>query len=85
MNREDLPNNAPIYGAYAIEESAPSGAGQESKSRWHKIGVGWEHRDGKGINIQFHALPIDKKMTLRLLEDIREGASSSNDLPQEAI
>jgi hypothetical protein len=36
------------------------------KAIWTRIGSAWAHADGKGFNIQLGAVPIDRKITLRV-------------------
>ena len=37
----------------------------EEKSFWERIGVGWENRDGDGINVELYAFPVGGKLTIR--------------------
>lgn len=36
------------------------------KPVWQEIGAAWKHKDGKGLNLQFNALPLpDGEIVLR--------------------
>lgn len=50
---------APAFIAYAVRDGA------EDKSFWTRIGVAFKHDDGKGMNIQLSALPLDGRIVLR--------------------
>ena len=64
--------NSPKFGAYAIEEGKSEVPGQETKDHWHKIGVGWEHKDEKGLTLKLNALPLNNKMVVRLFDEDRQ-------------
>jgi hypothetical protein len=39
---------------------------QDDKSVWQEIGAAWKHKDGKGLQLQFKALPLpDGEIVLR--------------------
>jgi len=57
---------SPAYIAYQVTE-------REGKdSFWTRIGVAFSHNDGKGYNIQFSAVPLDGRITLRLPTEKKE-------------
>lgn len=64
----DTSKNRPVYRAYTV--TAYSGDSQQS--RWTDIGVVWRTRDGKGLNLQLNALPIDGRIVLREFKDKSE-------------
>jgi hypothetical protein len=35
--------------------------GKEGKSNWRRIGTAWDGKDGRGMNIEFDALPLQDK------------------------
>lgn len=37
----------------------------EGKTRWMRIGAGWLHGDGKGMNLVLDALPLGGRLVLR--------------------
>jgi hypothetical protein len=40
------------------------------KPIWSRIGIAFRHKDGKGLNIQLNALPVDGRLTLREPEEV---------------
>ena len=43
---------APVYRIFSVTKVE----GRESV--WQEIGAAWKHKDGKGLNLQFKALPL---------------------------
>jgi hypothetical protein len=37
----------------------------EKRSEWTKVGVAFPNRDGKGFNVQLHALPLSGELVIR--------------------
>lgn len=35
---------------------------------WDRIGVAWINQDGKGFNLQLNAVPLDGRITVRIIE-----------------
>ena len=44
------------------------------QSYWERIGAAWQHRDGKGFNIELSCLPVDGKLALRIPNEQRGAA-----------
>jgi len=42
---------APAYRIFCVTKDG-------EKSIWQEIGAAWKHKDGKGLNLQFKALPL---------------------------
>jgi hypothetical protein len=42
--------------------------GAKDQSFWDRVGSAWVHDDGKGFNVQLHALPVDGRIVLRTNE-----------------
>ncbi len=53
-------SRAPNYVAYQLTDRKKS-----EKPFWNRIGVGFMHRDGGGLNLVLNSLPADGKVTLR--------------------
>jgi hypothetical protein len=53
------------FDAYVVENYEAQG---EDRSNWIRVGVGFWHDDGKGINVNLRALPTDGKIVLRVHE-----------------
>lgn len=43
--------------------------GEGEKPYWSRIGAGWQHQDGKGINLDMDALPMRGRVVIRVIED----------------
>lgn len=57
--------NTPDFRVYAVEKNS----NPEAKDFFHPIGVGWKHKDGKGVNLSLSALPLSKDVCLREFTD----------------
>ena len=51
--------NAPTHIAYQVR-------GGKDKGFWTRIGAAWQHKDGKGFNIQLDVVPLDGRVQLRV-------------------
>ncbi len=56
-------SKAPSHIAYHVRENAGT------KSFWTRIGSAWAHADGQGFNIQIEMVPLDGRISLRLLSE----------------
>ena len=45
------------------------------ESKWDAAGAAWEHKDGRGFNIELKLFPVSGKLTLRPRPDQEENAS----------
>lgn len=61
MSKETNPNR-PTHAIYQVH-------GEGDKARWTKIGAAWLHKDTKGANIQFDALPLTGRTVMRELTE----------------
>ena len=52
-------NTKPTLIAYAVKDR-----GRNARAIWTKIGAAWPHTDGKGLNLELEALPIDGRIVL---------------------
>lgn len=71
----------PSHIAYQVRENG-------DKSYFNNIGTAFEHKDGKGFNINLESVPVDGKVTLRTFEErlkkVQNGkGSASHDQEQE--
>ena len=53
----------PSHAAYQVRDR------EGGKGIWTRIGGAWANADGKGFNIQLDAVPLDGRVSLRLIED----------------
>jgi len=42
------------------------------KGFWVQYGSAWQHRDGKGFNIQLDSFPLDGRLTLRVTSEKKD-------------
>jgi len=42
------------------------------KGFFTRIGAAWPHRDGKGFNVQIESVPLDGRLTLRVITEHKE-------------
>ena len=66
-------SNGPDYIAYSVRNR-----GQDKDAAWNRVGAAWQHRDGKGYDVQLDATPVDGRVTLReqRREEYREARKS---------
>ena len=53
----------PTHAAYQVRDR------EGKKGIWTRIGSAWANADGKGFNIQLESVPLDGRVSLRLIED----------------
>lgn len=58
---QSTPSKAPSHVAYQVRDR------EGKKGFWTRIGSVWPHADGKGFNIQIEAVPLDGRITLRVV------------------
>lgn len=56
-------SKAPSHVAYHVRERTGK------KSIWTRAGGAWPHADGQGFNIQLDVVPLDGRVTLRVLSE----------------
>ena len=59
----------PDFRAYAVVKR------EGQKDFWLDVGAGFQHRDGTGLNVLLHAMPLDGKIVLRPMTDDSSKAS----------
>jgi hypothetical protein len=57
-------SKAPTHIAYQVRDGK-----EGEKSYWTRIGAAWQHKDGKGFNIQLQAVPLDGSIKLRVVSE----------------
>ena len=63
---ENTTSKAPTHTAYQVRER------EGAKGFGPRIGPAWPHGDGKGFNIQLDAVPLDGRITLRVVSDKKD-------------
>lgn len=59
-------SKAPTHTAYQVRD------GKSGKSFWTRVGSAWPHADGQGFNVQLDCVPLDGRVTLRVVSDKKE-------------
>ena len=60
MSNTKTAKTLPAYRIYSVMKKG------EKKPLWQEIGAAWKHKDGKGLGLQFKALPLTgAEMVLR--------------------
>jgi hypothetical protein len=60
-------SKSPTHIAYHVRDGKRDGGGF-----WTRIGVAWQHQDGKGFNIQLEVAPLDGRIALRVASEKKE-------------
>jgi hypothetical protein len=63
MTDKETAGKKPDYLAYNVTEN------REGKGFFNKVGAAWEHRDGKGYDIQLDSVPVNGRVTLREMRE----------------
>ncbi|MEW8372664.1 MAG: hypothetical protein AB2722_02045 [Candidatus Thiodiazotropha sp.] len=64
-DQDNTYSKKPDFVAYTVQQS------RDGKGYWNRIGAAWEHRDGKGMEIDLSSLPVDGRLTLREMREER--------------
>lgn len=64
-DNNETSTKAPTHIAYQVRDG-------NQKGYWTRIGAAWQHKDGKGLNIQLDAVPLDGKIALRLASEQKQ-------------
>lgn len=56
----------PTHVAYHVRDR------EGGKGFWTRIGSVWAHADGRGFNIQIETVPLDGRITLRVVSDEKQ-------------
>ena len=59
-------SKAPSHVAYQVRDR------EGQKGFWTRIGSAWPHADGKGFNVQLDAVPLDGRVSLRVVADKKD-------------
>jgi hypothetical protein len=64
-NTQESASKAPTHIAYQVRNG-------KDKGYFTRIGVAWANKDGKGFNIQLDCVPLDGRITLRVISEVKE-------------
>ena len=59
-------SNSPSHVAYQVRDR------EGGKGFWTRIGSAWAHSDGQGFNIQLECVPLDGRITLRVVSEKKD-------------
>lgn len=62
----NTPSKSPTHVAYQVRDR------EGGKGFWTRIGSVWTHADGRGFNIQIDAVPLDGRITLRVVDEPKQ-------------
>lgn len=65
-NTSAATSKSPTHVAYQVRDR------EGGKGFWTRIGAAWAHGDGQGFNIQIEAVPLDGRITLRVVSEPKE-------------
>ncbi len=54
------------YGVFVVENFKDNK--DQDQARWIRVGIAFPHKDGKGLNVECKAIPVDGKLVIRLHE-----------------
>jgi hypothetical protein len=66
MTESTNTGKSPSHFAYQVRDR------EGQKGFFTRIGAAWPHGDGKGLNIQLDAVPLDGRITLRVATENKE-------------
>jgi hypothetical protein len=59
-------SKTPSHIAYQVRDR------EGGKGFFTRIGAAWQHKDGKGFNVQLDCVPLDGRITLRVAAETKE-------------
>ena len=74
MSKTSETKTVPSYRIYSV-----AGNG-DKKAVWQEIGAAWKHKDGKGFNLQFNALPLEGASVVLRAVEARKSEKSSRQM-----
>jgi hypothetical protein len=60
---ETVGSKLPTHNVYTVRNR------EGRKPFWTKIGSAWAHADGNGFNVQLECVPLDGRITLRVVSE----------------
>ncbi len=62
---QNVGTRAPTHIAYHVRDA------KEGNGFWTRVGSAWPHKDGNGFNLQIDVVPLDGRITLRVIKEKR--------------
>lgn len=63
---ETAGSKSPTHIAYHVRDR------ENGKGFFTRIGAAWQHKDGKGFNVQLEVAPLDGRISLRVASEKKE-------------
>ena len=63
---ETTTSKSPSHAVYQVRDR------EGQKGIFTRIGAAWPHRDGNGFNLQIDAVPLDGRITLRVITEKKD-------------
>lgn len=63
---ENAGSKTPSHIAYHVRDR------EGGKGFFTRIGAAWQHKDGKGFNVQLDCVPLDGRISLRVASEKKE-------------
>jgi len=60
------------YGVFVVETFTAKK--DQEQARWIRVGIAFPHKDGKGLDVECRAIPVDSELVIRLHEPQEETA-----------
>ncbi len=58
MSKKPNETNRPTHAIWQVQ-------GEGDKARWNRVGAAWMHKDLKGANLKFDAIPLSGRVVIR--------------------
>lgn len=65
-NSEATAPKTPTHSAYQVRDR------EGGKAIWTRIGAAWPHADGNGFSLQIDSVPLDGRITLRVVTEKKD-------------
>jgi len=69
MSNTKTAKTVPAYRIYSVAKNG------DDKSTWQEIGAAWKHKDGKGLNLQFNARPLEGAEIVLRVQSVKKGGA----------
>lgn len=77
-NENGTKGRKPDFIAYNVQES------RDGTGIWNRIGAAWQHKDGRGLEVNLSSVPVDGRVTLREQREERMEAYEEENAREKA-
>lgn len=63
--------NAPTHAVFHVRDTNGTSS-KGKKAFWTRIGSAWPHADGQGFNVQMECVPLDGRLSLRIIDEAKD-------------